>query len=82
LPLKTKSWSESQDADIEFADFQTAEIHTIEVLFDLFESSVFTTKDLIDEETALVPVDIACISHALSLEVDRQGTANGGVESV
>jgi hypothetical protein len=47
---RTKSWSKSQVTDIKFTDFQTAEIHAIEVLLNLFEPDVFATKDFTDKD--------------------------------
>jgi hypothetical protein len=55
--------------DIEFADFQVAEVDSIEVSFDFFQPDIFVTKDLAYEYTVLVPTDIARTVYSSSLKV-------------
>ena len=73
LPMasRAKSRPEPQVADIELADFQIAEVNSVEVLFNLFKSDVFAPEDLTDENPALMPADVSRIIHTSSPEVSR-----------
>lgn len=66
---RTKPRSESQVVDIKLADFQIAEVDSVDFLFNLFKSDVFATEDLTDEDPTLMPTDVSCIIHTSSLEV-------------
>lgn len=68
---RTKPWSEPQIVDIKLAYFKIAEVDFVEVVFNLFQTDVFPTEDLADEDAALVPTDVACIVHASRLKMSR-----------
>jgi hypothetical protein len=55
------SRSKSEIAHIEFADFQVAEVNSIEVVVNLFKTNIFATKNLADEDATLMPTNVACM---------------------
>jgi hypothetical protein len=67
----TKPRPESQIADIELANFQVAEVDSIEVVVNFFETDVLSSEHLTYKDAAFVPTDVACIVHSTSLEVFR-----------
>ena len=69
LALSAEAGPKSHVTNIELAELQRGEVDVVEVLFDLLQSDVFSEKDLADEDTALVPTDVACIVHASRLKV-------------
>lgn len=74
-PSRPRSWtkarSEPQVVDIELAYFKIAEVDFVKVVFNLFQSDVFASEDLTDEDPALMPTDIARIIHPSRLEMSR-----------